>query len=330
MAYYLAVDGGGTKTLAIISDKEGVIKGAGLAGNCNHQIGRESAAAELKKATEEALTSAGIKQNMLTASCFGLAGADTANDLEIIHAILQNLGFDKYAIYNDGLIALKAAEPAFTGITLICGTATNAIGRDNMGNIQQVGGFGYAFGDFGGGHQLSKEIFRLVIRSAEGREPETLLSQLVLNKLGFKHMKAMYAYYLINQKNIPVHLTPLLFTAAEKGDKPASQLIEKQADELVLSAAALAEKMKLSSASFNLVLAGSVLAKSKSDLMYHAFLSSLRKTNLQAKVKLLKMEPVIGSGLLAIGDVADEDKVKQNLIHSLPFITKGSDENEQN
>jgi N-acetylglucosamine kinase-like BadF-type ATPase len=330
VAYYLAVDGGGTKTLAIISDKEGIIRGFGLAGNCNHQIGRESAASELKKATEEALISAGIKQSMLTGSCFGLAGADTANDFDIVHTILQNLGFDKYAIYNDGLIALRAADPAFTGITLICGTATNAIGRDHVGNIHQVGGFGYAFGDFGGGHQLSKEIFRLVIRSAEGREPETLLTQLVLNKLGFKHMKAMYAYYLINKKNIPVHLTPLLFTAAKKGDEPASQLIEKQAEELVLSTVALAEKMKLSSASFSLVLAGSVLTKSKNDLMYRAFLSKLRKTNLQAKVKLLKVEPVIGSSLLAMGDVGDEEKVKQNLIQSLPSITKGSDANEQN
>ncbi|MFA1819905.1 N-acetylglucosamine kinase [Virgibacillus oceani] len=330
MAYYLAVDGGGTKTVAIITDKEGVILGFGLTGNCNHQISREAAEFELKTATEEALKSAGIKQSMLFRSCFGLAGADTANDFKIIHTMLQNLGFDKYAIYNDGLIALRAADPAFAGITIICGTATNAIGRDREGNIYQVGGYGYAFGDFGGGHQLSKEIFRLVIRSTEGREPETLLTHLVLNKLGFKHMNAMYAYYLINKKSIPVHLTPLLFSAAEKGDEPASQLIERQAEELVLSTAALAEKMKLSSASFSLVLAGSVLTKSKNDLMYRAFLSKLGKTNLNAKVKLLKVEPVIGSSLLAIGDVVDEEKVRQNLIQSLPSVTKGSDADEQN
>lgn len=330
MSYYLAVDGGGTKTLAIVTDRHGNVKGTGHAGNSNHQTGRGAAEAELRKATEEALLSAGISQSKLTCSCFGMAGADTPDDFEIIHTMLQHLGFEKYALYNDGVIALKAADPFFVGMTLICGTATNAIGRDRDGRIHQVGGFGYTFGDFGGGHQLSKEIFRLVIRSAEGREPETMLSNLVLNELGFKHADDMYAYYLKNVKSIPVHLAPLLFEAADKGDRLAVSLIERQAAELVLSAEALAEKMKLFSQPFSLVLAGSVITKSKNDFMYRTFLSRLEKSRLQAKVQRLKTEPVIGAALLAIGKSADEEKRKQNLFQSLYSAGKGSDSDEQN
>jgi len=322
VSYYLGVDGGGTKTLAIVTDQHGMIKGIGQAGNSNHQISREAAASALRKATEEALISSGIDQNMLSRSCFGLAGADTSHDFNILHTILQKLKFENYAIYNDGLIALKAADSSFIGMTLICGTATNAIGRDREGNIHQVGGFGYNFGDFGGGHQLSKEIFRLVIRSAEGREAETLLSKLVLNELDFKNISEMYEYYLINKKSIPVHLTPLLFAAAEQGDGPAIRLIERQAAELVLSAEALAEKMKLASKPFTMVLAGSVITKSKSDFMYHAFSSKLRHSHLKAKVTQLKTEPVIGSALLAMGRNADEEKVKQSMIQSLRSARK--------
>jgi N-acetylglucosamine kinase-like BadF-type ATPase len=325
VSYYLGVDGGGTKTLAIVTDEYGMVIGVGAGGNSNHQISRENAEAALKKATDEALLSSGIEQSMLSSSCFGLAGADTTQDIVIIKSILRKLGFENCMIYNDGLIALKAADASFFGMTLICGTATNAIGRDHEGNIHQVGGFGYNFGDFGGGHHLSKEIFRLVIRSAEGREPKTLLSDLVLNELGFKHISEMYEYYLINKKSIPVHLTPLLFEAGEQGDEPAIRLIEKQAAELVLSAEALAGKMKLSAKPFTLVLAGSVITKSKRDLMYHAFLSKLRHSHLNANVTKLKTEPVIGSALLAIGKNADNGKVKQHLMQSLHSAMKGSD-----
>ncbi|GAB3806855.1 N-acetylglucosamine kinase [Virgibacillus kimchii] len=317
MPYYLAVDGGGTKTLAIVTDQDGTVKGTGLAGNSNHQTSREEAEAELSKATNEAILSAGIAQSMLSYSCFGMAGADTSHDFEIINSMIQSLGFQNYAVYNDGIIALKAANPSFTGMTLICGTATNAIGRNREGIIHQVGGFGYTFGDFGGGHQLSKEIFRLVIRSSEGREPETLLTNLVLEELGFREITDMYRYYLIHKHSIPVHLTPLLFEAAENGDPVAIHLIEKQADELVISAVALAKKMNLSFQSFTLVLAGSVITKSNNDIMYRTFLSRLKKTQLQAKVKLLNMEPVIGAGLLAIGRSDNEEKIKQRLIESL-------------
>jgi len=328
VVYFLGVDGGGTKTLAIVADKDGIVKGAGWAGNSNHQISRKNTETAIRKATEAALHAAGIEQNMLTRSCFGLAGADTFHDFQILHRILQKLGFENYTICNDGLVALQAAETSFVGMTLICGTATNAIGRDREGNIHQIGGFGYAFGDFGGGHQLSKEIFRLVIRSAEGREAETQLLPLVLKKLGFTHIREMYEYYLRNKNMIPVHLTPLLFKAAVQGDGPAISLIEKQAAELVLSAEALAKKMELSAKPFTLVLAGSVITRSKNDLMYDAFLSKLRHSYLQATVKRLHTEPVIGSALLAIGKKNDQETIKQTLIQSLQSAMKGSDSDE--
>jgi N-acetylglucosamine kinase-like BadF-type ATPase len=331
VAYYLGVDGGGTKTLAVVTDQYGNVKGTGLAGNSNHQFSRKIAKAELKKAAEEAFLSSGIKQDMLANSCFGLAGADTPQDFDILHTILQDLGFESYSIYNDGLAALKAAELSFTGMTLICGTATNAIGRDAEGKFYQVGGFGYSFGDFGGGNHLSKEIFRLVIRSSEGREPETLLANLVKNELGFHSINEMYEHYIKHKKSIPAHLTPLLFEAAERGDLPANRLIEKQADELVLSVEALAEKMKLSAKPFTLVLAGSVITKSKNNFMYKAFLSKLSSSHLNANVKLLKNDPVIGSSLLAIGEKSiQEKKVKENLIQSLQSVKRGSDLDDQN
>ncbi|QQE75405.1 N-acetylglucosamine kinase [Brevibacillus composti] len=54
----LAIDGGGTKCLAVLADRSGRILGTGRAGACNYQgIGREAAAEELVSAIEEALRS---------------------------------------------------------------------------------------------------------------------------------------------------------------------------------------------------------------------------------------------------------------------------------
>ncbi|MCG6197329.1 N-acetylglucosamine kinase, partial [Anoxybacillus sp. LAT_38] len=52
----LAVDGGGTKCLAVLTDRSKRTLGAGRAGSCNYQgIGREAAARELAAAISQAL-----------------------------------------------------------------------------------------------------------------------------------------------------------------------------------------------------------------------------------------------------------------------------------
>lgn len=314
MKYYLGVDGGGTKTIAVISDQFGRVHGIGYGGNSNHQINQKVAGQELEQAVFTALDDANLEKQQLSHSVFGLAGADRPSDFNYIHQMIEKLDIGSYDIYNDGLIALKAGNLAFEGMVIICGTATNAIGRNEKGEIHQLGGFGYNFGDYGGGHQLSKEIFRTVIRSYEGRETDTLLTELVLEQLGFHDVQDMYEYYLDQKDNLPLHLSPTLFKAASQGDSLANKLMDKQAIELTKSTQALTLKMKSKLKPLPLILVGSVLNKSHDDLMYKRFISKINELNLNLKIVTLKEEPVIGAILLAINSSRQNEREIRNTV----------------
>ena len=77
MPFILGVDGGATKTLAVVGDDTGRILGAGLGGPTNYQIiGIEPAMSNLNSAVRGALSYAGISMDKVDCAVFGLAGAD--------------------------------------------------------------------------------------------------------------------------------------------------------------------------------------------------------------------------------------------------------------
>jgi N-acetylglucosamine kinase-like BadF-type ATPase len=316
--YFLGVDGGGTKTFAMITDENGQVLATGISGNSNYQINATQAKQNLEHAVLQALTEAGIQREAITSSCFGLAGADRQVDFVNLQQLVGELDIPNYEIHNDALIALKAAVPEFYGITLICGTGTNAIGRDQGGKVVQIGGFGYWYGDYGGGSHLSLEVFRSVIRSWEGRETETVLTDLVLKELNFTSVEEMYHYYLDHPQEFPKTLTPLLFEGAEENDLTALSIIEKQVEELYLSARAVKEKMAEKDKEVPLVLAGSVILKSKDNLLLREFEAYARERDPSFRVLPLTTEPVVGACLLALNlNGVNSVTIKNRMIESL-------------
>src|SRR5215469_11955832 len=78
--FYLGVDGGGTKTLAIVVDEQGIERGRVVAGSANYSaIGLERAVGHVTAAVEEAARAAGTCLP-LAAAWLGLAGVDRPAD----------------------------------------------------------------------------------------------------------------------------------------------------------------------------------------------------------------------------------------------------------
>ncbi len=79
---FLAVDGGGSKTHAVVVDSHGAVRGRGSAGSSNlRAIGVEQTLAQLRAAIAEALPTRDVRCDV-DAAWFGLAGihgADGAN-----------------------------------------------------------------------------------------------------------------------------------------------------------------------------------------------------------------------------------------------------------
>ncbi|MCH1642167.1 ATPase [Paenibacillus timonensis] len=295
MAYYLGIDGGGTKTYALLTDEHGRVLGKGRSGNGNHQTGAAEAAASIREASLTALGEAGLRLEDLRHAYLGLAGADREADYRILHPMVQSIGFTKYTINCDTMIGLRAGTNRPYGVALICGTGTNAAGRNPRGEHVQCGGFDYMYGDFGGGGALNIEVFRSVIRAWDGREQPTQLTELLLELLGYARVDDMFHDFLDHGKHVPVDAARLLFPAAAEGDAVALEILHRQGAELGKSAVAVIRRLGMKDDEFDVVLAGSLLTRGDRGWIRGPIEQAVRAEAPLASVVTLSTEPVVGA-----------------------------------
>ncbi|NEW05398.1 ATPase [Paenibacillus sp. SYP-B3998] len=300
MKYFLGVDAGGSKTYTLVTDEHGHIIGKGHSGNGNHQLGVERARANITSSVEMALQQAKLTRNDIEFAFFGLAGADRPIDYTILRPVIGGLGFPNHAIDCDTMIALRAGARKPYGVVLICGSGTNSAGRNPQGEFYQCGGFTYQFGDFGGGGTLAVETFRSVIRAWDGREQPTMLTELLLEFLGFTTVKDMFDDFLDKNKPVPLNATKLLFQAAHQGDEVALRILRIQGEELGKSATAIIKRLKMEQESFHVVLAGSVISRGEGPFIHTYIEKAVSAIAPNAEIVKLNVEPVVGAVWLAM------------------------------
>ncbi len=99
MSHVLAVDGGNTKTIAIIAALDGTILGTGRAGcsdiyhtsieGTSFLDTAEAAIANIELAVETALQAAQIKASDIITSVFNMAGADWPEDFALLETAMR-------------------------------------------------------------------------------------------------------------------------------------------------------------------------------------------------------------------------------------------------
>jgi N-acetylglucosamine kinase-like BadF-type ATPase len=315
LTYYLGVDGGGSKTIAVVSDEAGRVLGLGESGCGNHQLGVELARSNIQAAVIHAMQQAKVEKEEIAYAVFGLAGADREADFQILRPMIAKLGFRNHEIVCDTVIGLRAGTKQADGVVVICGSGTNSFGINKRGESLQCGGFGYAFGDFGGGSNLAVEVFRSVIRAWEGREQPTLLTGLTLRMLGYETVEQMFHDYLDHGKAIPHLLAKLLFEAAEQGDGVARGILRRQGEELGVAASAVIQKLGMNGDVFDLVMVGSVLTRGDNGYIAPYLEQQVKKAAPGCKLAVLTMEPVAGAILLAMEKMTSviEESVYESL-----------------
>lgn len=319
MSYFLGMDAGGSTTFAVITDEKGNIHGVGKAGNGNHQINRKVAEGNIILATNQALHEASLSVDDITFAWFGIAGGDREPDFVILRSIIDKLNLSAYDVSGDTMIALRAGTTRPNGVVVICGTGVNCAGRNKKKDMYQCGGFGYTYGDFGGGGGLSVEVFRAVVREWDGRGEKTLLTNLALDMLDYTSVEEMYHDYLDKEAQIPKNLTEILFPAVEQGDQVARKILELQGVELGLSTQAVINHLQMHEDEFDVVLAGSVVTRSGNDIIENHIKAHALKVAPKVKVVRLSVEPVVGALLLAMESAGKT--ISDNVYETLAQIT---------
>ncbi len=238
LPYYLGIDGGGSKTLAVVVDEQGRECGRGLAGSSNYAaIGLEMAMSNIQRALEQATatlaipTSTQAEQICFRRAWLGMAGMDRPDDDALLWPRLRGLAQFVH-ITNDADLLLSAFEDT-VGIALIAGTGSIALGRNAQGPRARAGGWGHLLGDEGSGYDLGLQALKAVTRAVDGRGPATLLLDLIMSwwQLQSAHDIIGQVYPQEDKAKI-ARLTPLVFEAADAGDACAIDIIQRSAREL--------------------------------------------------------------------------------------------------
>jgi len=298
----LGIDGGGTKTTALLADGEGRILGRGFAGSSNyHTIGLAAAGEALLEGIRAAFAEAGEALRPVAAACLGLAGVDRPEDRELIRAWAREARVaEEVLVVNDGAIVLAAGTPDNWGVAVISGTGSIAWGRNPDGATARAGGWGHLLGDEGSGYAIALEALRAVARAADGRAPATALSEAILSRLGLPSPAALIGY-VYRRPLLPAEiaaLAPLVDRAAGEGDEVAAGILRRAGEELALAAATVAERLGLGRPRLPLALAGGVLRRSA--LVREELLAALEGRGWQAEPASVVDEPARGAVRLAL------------------------------
>ncbi len=261
--YVIGVDGGGTKTAAVLVDATGQVCSQGIAPSSNHNdVGLPAAIAALHEALSQAVASARKTFADVSAICLCLAGIDRPAERERLAAAVRAkiYPFPKLLIYNDAAGALAAGTGRLLGIVVIAGTGTIAYGYDAQGRTARAAGWGALLADHGGGFWIGLEGLHAIVRAADGRGPATALSERLLAHLGLRAPEDLIAwtYGAPFEWRRFAALAPIVTEVARAGDAVAAAILRRAGEHLAESALAVARKLKWEHRCFDLVLAGSV------------------------------------------------------------------------
>lgn len=297
MAYFLGVDGGGTRTTAWVADESGRIRARSQAGPSNPlKVGFEAAQQEMLRAITRVAHLTHRKTVTFDVVCAGLAGVDRPHVYRPMLAWLRRaVPARLHLLTTDAAIALHAGVGASPGVLVISGTGSIACARDAQGKILRVGGWGIPFDDAGSGYDLGRKAVAAALRDFDGRGPHTRLTRHICRALRLPQITEVVAQGL--EQHQVAALLPAVLQAARQRDAVARQLCEEAGRELADLALALLRRLRWRQRAVPVLCAGGVFRAGAA--IRRSFTRHLQRHAPHARVLLLRREPVEGALALA-------------------------------
>jgi N-acetylglucosamine kinase-like BadF-type ATPase len=318
MSMILGVDGGNTKTIALLATPEGRIIGAAR-GGCTDIYGASSPQAaldEIERTVDQALVQADTRREDLDTACFSLAGADWPEDYAFLRQAMQDYGFGRMiTVCNDSLGALRAGSPDGTGVVISCGTGIAAAARNPNGVFWHSGFWQEPLC----GIELGNQALRVIYRSELGIDPTTSLTDQVLRHFGHNSVEALL-HHFTRRGGVPPtgielsKLAPMVLREADAGDTLASQIVNQHGTLLADYALAAARKVHLEQTTFRLVLNGGVFRHPGQKLV-DAIKARINLFSPDVVPMRSRHEPVLGAVLLALETAGIQ--ITPMLLHNL-------------
>lgn len=295
------VDGGGTKTDAVILDIHDHVLGQGRSGASNPlRVGIANAAVAVREAINRACEAAQIRREDILAAQIGLAGARRKELSALMREALSNIGIGDIEVVGDADIALYGVTEGGPGVVVIAGTGSVCCGVNARGKRVWAGGWGPIAGDEGGGAWIARRALRAIAHGSDGRGPKT---SLMAAAGAYFHVTtpedlstAIYAPTITNERlsGFGKHV----IEAAQAKDQVARDILAEGGRELGASAAAVIGNLKLESQRFQVGYVGGVF-DAAGELVVGSMREQVKKIAPLAFLAPLAVSPAVAAARMA-------------------------------
>ena len=264
MAFFLAIDAGGTKTDYLLANESRTLARVRTGTIKRLRTDNETAALNLEEGLLKLTAASGVSMSAVNRTCIGTAGETVPLVADWLRSALARRVAGSLLLLGDVEIALDAAFKGGPGILVLAGTGSNVAGRTAAGTLSTCGGWGPMLADQGSGHAIGARALRSIFLAIdEGRETE--LQQAILNFWNLSSLEALIEF--ANQAPSPdvSRLTHLVFHCANRGDVIAREVLEFEGQQLGYLVRLLIRRMHSTPGSEffvpSLAFAGSIMEK---------------------------------------------------------------------
>ncbi|MBQ4270009.1 MAG: XRE family transcriptional regulator [Clostridia bacterium] len=290
-AYFLGIDGGGTKTALALADKDGKTVRALKTESTNpFVVGLDRAKATLEKAIYEICKGVSLSNVFLFA---GLAGGNEDPNKKAFHDFFEKFRFAAFANDGDSANIIALGLRGDDGVTMIAGTGI-CVYQVYKGKKKRLAGWGNLFDEGGSGYAIGRDVISAYFQAYDGSGEQTLLTKLVEEETKLPPQAFLNKAYA-EDKNYVAYFSRVAFSAAKQGDLVAEKIIEKNvkfAAKVVTAAA-----KPFGEGRVRLVLTGGLATQEEYKKRLQDALPHAEKFDVVA----LLDEPVFGAVKLAIG-----------------------------
>lgn len=226
--HHVGVDGGGTRSRALVGDAHGHELGAADGGPGLIDPDDPARAVSAVTAVVRAAAAAANVALPVRGVWAGLAGAGQERARAAVEAALQGAGLaERVAVGTDVEAAHADAFGAGRGIVCVAGTGSSVRAVGPRGEVVQVGGWGHLLGDEGSGYRIGLDGLRAVMQASDGREPHTSLGAALLDAAGACAPRDLVGWAARATKGEVAALSELVAREARNGDPVAARIVHR-------------------------------------------------------------------------------------------------------
>lgn len=325
--YVIGVDGGGSKTTAILADLNGKILAKAKTGSSHpRNLGLEKAVESVVFVIEKVLRKVKKEKNIYV-TFLGLPTTEEEFKFKknlikkelLKYKRISSIFKGKVIIGSDQLAGFRSGTDEKDGIVLIAGSGCVCHGWQGK-NEAKVDGWGY-LNEMGSAFFTGQKTLQATFKELDGRKKKTLLVEKVLRGLKAKNKEELIRMVYCKT---PMEIIPTLSIycdkAAQEGDRLAKDILIEAGKELALSFKTVIKKLRFRKKNFPVVLIGSMF---NSRTFFNAVKKEIKKLAKKAEIIRPKEEPVFGAVNLAIETVVSDiaEKLKKGEVIICPTDT---------